>query len=91
MTGMSYMSGGKAARNADSLTNRGCGTGGSCGGDKKAGIVTFGTTWQRGNQGNYLNRAPQSTPSLAQFLLLTTRYPLQGRSRYSVYSRRGIM
>ena len=78
----------KATRNICSTTNRGCATGGSCGGDKKAGIVTFGTTWSRGNQGNYLKRAPQSSPTFLQNLLLTTRNPVQG-SRYQVY-RRGI-
>jgi hypothetical protein len=90
MTGMTYMSGGKAARNSESLTNRGCSTGGSCGGDKKAGIVTFGTTWSRGNMGNYLVRAPQSVPDLDIFLLNTTRHPTQG-TRYQVYARRGLM
>ena len=87
---MTYMSGGKSARNSESLTNRGCATGGSCGGDKKAGIVTFGTTWSRGNMGNYLIRAPQSVPSLQFFLTHTTTSPTQG-TRYQVYARRGIM
>ena len=67
MTGMTYHFG-KAGRMVDSLTNRGCTSGGSCGGNKKAGIVVFGTTWKRGNMGNYLIRAPQTTPSLQQFL-----------------------
>ena len=90
MTGMNYMSGSRSARNADSITNRGCLTGGSCGGNKKAGIVNFGTTWHRGNMGNYLVRAPQTTPSLGLFLLLTTRNPTQG-TRYQVYRRGGLM
>ena len=65
-------------------------SGGSLGGNKKAGIVIFGTTWQRGNMGNYLKRAPQTTPSLLLMRLLTTRRPVQG-TRYQVYARRGIM
>jgi hypothetical protein len=90
MTGMSYMSGSKAARNVSSITNRGCSTGGSCGGDKKAGIVVFGATWSRGNMGNYLARAPQRIPTFSMNLLNTTRNPTQG-TRYQVYARRGIM
>ena len=75
---------------ASTIANRTEQSGGSVGGSKKAGIVTFGTTWQRGNMGNYLKRAPQKTPSLALMKLLTTRNPVQG-TRYQVYSRRGIM
>jgi len=78
MTGMTYHFG-KAGRMVDSLVNRGCSSGGSCGGNKKAGIVVFGTTWKRGNMGNYLIRAPQTTPSLQQFLLLNTKNPVQYR------------
>lgn len=81
---------GRAGRNVDSITNRGCATGGSCGGDKKAGIVTFGVTWSRGNMGNYLIRAPQSVPDLKTFLFNTTLNPVQG-TRYQVYARRGLM
>jgi hypothetical protein len=65
-------------------------SGGSLGGNKKAGIVVFGTTWQRGNMGNYLKRAPQRIPSVAFALRNTTRRPVQG-TRYQVYARRGIM
>ena len=65
-------------------------SGGSVGGVKKAGIVTFGTTWQRGNMGNYLRRAPQKIPSLAFMILNTTRAPVQG-TNYQVYARRGLM
>ena len=61
-------------------------SGGSVGGNKKAGIVTFGTTWQRGNMGNYIKRAPQKTPSLAFMILNTTRAPVQG-TRYQVSRR----
>lgn len=76
MTGMTYHFS-KAGRNVDSLSNRGCSSGGSCGGNKKAGIVTFGTTWKRGNMGNYLVRAPQRSPTLQQTLFLTTNNPVQ--------------
>jgi hypothetical protein len=89
MTGMQYHFG-KQGRNVESLTNRGCAFGGSCGGNKKAGIVVFGTTWQQGNMGNYLKRAPQRIPSVTFALLNTTRRPVQG-TRYQVYARRGIM
>lgn len=75
---------------ANTIANRTGQSGGSVGGDKKAGIVTFGTTWQRGNMGNYIKRAPQTTPSLLTMRLLTTARPTQG-TRYQVYARRGIM
>lgn len=88
MTGMTYMSGSRSARNADSVVNRGCSTGGSCGGNKKAGVITYGPTWSRGNMGNFLNRAPQAVLPLPLFLLLTTRNPTQG-TRYQVYRRGG--
>ena len=87
---MSYMSGSRAARNADSISNRGCYTGGSCGGNKKAGILTYGPSWSRGNMGNFLNRAPQATLPLPLFLLNTTRNPTQG-TNYQVYRRGGLM
>jgi len=77
--GLMVLSGARRTTNIDSITNRTCFSGGSCGGDKKAGIVTFGPTWTRGNQGNYLRRAPQRIPSLATMLLLTTRNPWQYR------------
>jgi hypothetical protein len=75
---------------ANTIASRTGESGGSVGGNKKAGIVTFGTTWQRGNMGNYIKRAPQTIPSLAKMTLLTTRNPVQG-TRYQVYARRGIM
>jgi hypothetical protein len=68
---------------ANTIASRTGQSGGSVGGNKKAGIVTFGTTWQRGNMGNYIKRAPQTTPSLATMILLTTRAPVQG-TRYQV-------
>ena len=75
---------------ANTIANRTAQSGGSVGGNKKAGIVTFGTTWQRGNMGNYIKRAPQKTPSLIAMSLLTTHRPTQG-TRYQVYARRGLM
>ena len=71
---------------ANTIANRTGQSGGSVGGNKKAGIVTFGTTWQRGNMGNYIKRAPQKIPSLAFMILNTTRAPVQG-TRYQVSRR----
>jgi hypothetical protein len=71
---------------ANTIASRTGQSGGSVGGNKKAGIVTFGTTWQRGNMGNYIKRAPQRVPSLAFMLLNTTRAPVQG-TRYQVSRR----
>ena len=71
---------------ANTIASRTGQSGGSVGGNKKAGIVTFGTTWQRGNMGNYIKRAPQKTPSLAFMILNTTRAPVQG-TRYQVSRR----
>lgn len=78
MTGMQYHFG-KQGRNVESLTNRGCAFGGSCGGNKKAGIVTFGPSWQQRNMGNYLRRAPQRLTSIPFSLINTTRNPVQRR------------
>jgi len=81
MVGMTYNSGGKAARNADSLANRGCQYGGSCGGNKKPGIVTYGATWARGNMGNFLVRAPNGccirNNNILFGQIFTTRSPVQ--------------
>ena len=89
MVGMVYNSGGKSARNVDSISNRGCLSGGSCGGNKKAGIITYGGTWSRGNMGNFLNRAPQGCCNKNNSILyaarFTTRNPVQyKRSRVGV-------
>jgi len=72
----------------DVIVNRGCYSGGSCGGDKKAGIVTYGPSWQRGNMGNFLVRAPQRIPTLPFSLFNTTRNPTQVRrgSYYATHS-----
>jgi hypothetical protein len=71
---------------ANTIASRTGQSGGSVGGVKKAGIVTFGTTWQRGNMGNYIKRAPQKIPSLSYLLTHTTRAPVQG-TRYQVSRR----
>ena len=89
MVGMSYMSGAKSAKNVDSVANRGCLSGGSCGGNKKAGIVTYSGTWPRANMGNFLSRAPQGccnrNNSILYGQIFTTRNPVQyRRSRVGV-------
>lgn len=81
MVGMVSCSGGKAAKNVDSIANRGCQYGGSCGGNKKPGIVTYGGSWPRGNMGNFLVRAPQGCCSFNNSILFgqifTNRNPVQ--------------
>ena len=79
------LSGNRKTTNIDSTVNRGCSYGGSCGGNKKAGIVTYGPSWQRRNMGNYLKRAPHR---LRLFRFLTTRNPTQLRrgSYFSTHS-----
>jgi hypothetical protein len=60
-------------------------SGGSVGGVKKPGLVTYGPSWKMGNMGNFLKRAPQKLPSLAFSLANTTRYPTQlRRGSYAV-------
>ena len=60
-------------------------SGGSVGGSKKPGTVSYGPSWQRRNMGNFLKRAPQRLPSLAFSLANTTRYPNQlRRGSYAV-------
>lgn len=75
---------------ANTIASRTAQSGGSVGGVKKAGIVTFGPTWTRANMGNYIKRAPQRIPSLAFLITHTTRAPVQG-TNYQVYARRGLM
>lgn len=81
MVGMTSGSGNKSARNVDSITNRGCQYGGSCGGNKKPGIVTYGGSWPRGNMGNFLKRAPQGCCKFNNSILFgqifTTKNPVQ--------------
>ena len=78
-------------RYVDVISNRGIQSGGSIGGNKKAGVFTGSVSWPQGNMGSHVfYRAPQRQPSLAFSLLNTTRSPTQG-TRYQVYARRGIM
>lgn len=72
-------------RYVESITNRTIQSGGSIGGNKKAGIVVSGPSWPQGNFGShFLYRAPQRVPSLAVMLLKTTRRPFQyNRNGYS--------
>ena len=73
-------------RYVDAISNRTIQSGGSVGGNKKAGIVVSGPSWPTGNFGShFLYRAPQRVPSLATILLKTTRRPLQySRGSYAV-------
>lgn len=65
-------------RYTDVITNRTIQSGGSVGGNKKAGIVVSGPSWPQGNFGRaFLYRAPQRIQSLAETILLTTRRPVQ--------------
>jgi hypothetical protein len=75
-------------RYVDVISNRTIQSGGSVGGVKKPGIVTYGTSWPRGNMGNFLNRAPQRDRGILFALANTTRSPTQGNS-YQVYRRGG--
>ena len=66
--------------NIGSLINRTIESGGSVGGNKKAGIWTgspFYTVYNIGTSYSY--RAPQTTPNIRQMLFLTSRNPLQYR------------
>jgi len=82
------LSGSRKTTNIDTTTNRGCRYGGSCGGNKKAGIVTYGPSWQRGNMGNFLKRAPQRLKSFRFSFMNTNRNPTQLRrgSYFSTHS-----
>ena len=91
MVGMSYMSGSRSAKNVDSLANRTAISGGSIGGNKKAGLLGGSVSWPQGNFGSHVfYRAPQTQPTILFSLINTTRRPTQG-TNYQVYSRRGIM
>jgi hypothetical protein len=71
----------------DQIVGRGIQSGGSIGGNKKAGTVNYGVSWSRGNMGNFLVRAPQRTPSVLFMLLNTTRHPVQGTNYQVARSR----
>jgi hypothetical protein len=65
---------------ANTIANRTQASGGSVGGNKKAGVWGGNSFMKVPNVGNhYTYRAPQTTLPLNQFLLRTTRNPLQYR------------
>ena len=70
----------------DRLTNRTIESGGSIGGDKKAGLWAGNVFMSIKNVGtSYTYRIPQRQPNIRQMLLLTTRNPLQlRRNGYAV-------
>lgn len=71
---------------ANTIANRTQASGGSVGGNKKAGVWGGNVYMGVRNVGNhYSYRAPQTTLPLNQFLVTTTRNPLQyKRGTYSV-------
>ena len=81
------------ARYANTIVNRTAQSGGSVGGNKKAGIVTYGATWTRGNMGNYLRRAPQGccNQSIVFALANSTKHPLQYRRGSYAVTHSGTM
>jgi hypothetical protein len=82
---------GKQGRHVDSLTNRGCAFGGSCGGNKKAGIFGGSISWPQGNMGRRVfKRAPQRIPSKWFIITHTTKHPVQQR-RATFGVIRGLM
>jgi len=76
-------------RYVDVISNRTAQSGGSIGGVKKAGVVTYGPSWPRGNMGNFLIRAPQRIPNVLFDLRNTTRRPTQG-TNYQVYRNKTL-
>lgn len=90
---MALMSGSNAmTTRANTITARTGQSGGSVGGVKKAGIFGGSVGWPQGNMGRSVFwRAPQSTPSLANMLLLTTRYPVQQRRNGYAVSHSGML
>jgi len=84
MVGMQYHFG-RSGRNVDSITNRGCSSGGPCGGFKKAGIFGGSVSWPQGNMGRAaFRRAPQRIPSKLYNQINTTRNPFQRRRARAV-------
>jgi len=81
------------ARYANTIVNRTIQSGGSVGGNKKPGTVTYGPTWSRGNQGNYLRRAPQGccNTGVVFALTTTTKHPLQYRRGSYAVTHSGML
>ena len=74
------------SRFATTIANRTPQSGGSLGGNKKAGIFGGSVSFPRGNlPASVFYRAPQRTPTLAQMKFYSTRSPLQlRRGSYAV-------
>jgi hypothetical protein len=72
-----------------SITGRTIQSGGSIGGDNKPGIVTFGTSWQRRNMGNYIRRAPQRLHYDIYTAINGSNNQVQG-TRYQVFAMRTL-
>jgi hypothetical protein len=76
------------------IANRTQASGGSVGGVKKPGSVSYGTSWQMGNKGNYLSRANRgccpNKNTIEFFIKNTTLHPVQ-RTRAGYGASRGIM
>ena len=89
---MALMSGSSAmTTRANTITARTSQSGGSVGGNKKAGIFGGSVSWPQGNfGGTAFRRAPQTQPTLAFALANTTRRPVQ-RSRASYGVVHGLM
>ena len=81
MVGLTNASGRSLSRRVDSLTDRTWfGSGGSLGGNKKAGTVHVGPSWGvLTSKGNYLKRAPNGCcdNSVSFFMRHTTLNPTQ--------------
>jgi hypothetical protein len=86
MVGMTLMNSPRISTHISSLTNRTIESGGSIGGNIKAGIWTGSPYMSINNIGNsYTYRIPQQIPNIRQMIFLTTRYPLQyKRGSYTV-------
>jgi len=72
---------------ANAITNRTAASGGSCGGNKKAGTFSGSVGWPRGNMAaSVFWRAPQRpTVSCAENVRLSTRNPVQyARGSYAI-------
>jgi len=65
---------------ATTISNRTAASGGSVGGNKKAGIFGGSVSWPRGNlPASVFYRAPQRPASLAQLNAITNPHPVQRR------------
>lgn len=81
------------ARYSNTTVNRTIQSGGSVGGDKKAGTVYISGSWPLGNWNNFMSRSnKQSEPPLSFILTNTTRRPVQnfGGKMVSVHGLSGL-